>query len=536
MDLSPRDRAEALLLKAARAHGIPATKDDVHNALSDTAFVEWANLHLAPDNLLTGDELALYTALDKNGQVDRLAELHDLGEVQAVNEDDIRAAIEELNRSTETITKQTETLRQQQDALARLVKKRDEAEHQRRDLEEERLNKTKHALKKLVFEVDGEAQSLEYRVADLEQIAKDSRSNMKRTVDSVFQSDDKLLSSLQKLGWELDQQDPEEEKTIEKLRETCMRLIKTTVETLRIRLDRIYLEAIIAAERSGDVKSATQDDVKALEEELESLYSEILPVAQMSAEQQHLEPALKSTDAQSGQSLHRSAVAVSYVNECLDHLVDKITLLTDRVETLKSHNAAAASIIATAKAESSASLSPEKKKSLRAAMPASPIRNPSPIRMRANTDGNRRGANSKNRRRSSGILDEPAIEALLRDLALSLPDAEEASIQDQVSALDKAFGVRSSKTTDVVRGAQESFETSVTSRLDDARLAIQLLRDSVLAESPFGEVKMVDPEFEETVVALARDVEGVREKLDGVVAKKALAKSVKKDEFVQRWS
>lgn len=94
-----------------------------------------------------------YTALDKSGQVDRLAELHDLGEVQAVNEDDIRAAIEELNRSTGEINKQTETLKQQQDALARLVKKRDEAEQARRDLEEDRLNKTKHALKKLVFEV-----------------------------------------------------------------------------------------------------------------------------------------------------------------------------------------------------------------------------------------------------------------------------------------------------------------------------------------------------------------------------------------------
>ncbi|RBR08889.1 uncharacterized protein FIESC28_10069 [Fusarium coffeatum] len=534
MDFNPRDRAEALLLKAARAHGIPATKQDVHNALSDTAFLEWANLHLATDHLLTGDELALYTALDKSGQVDRLAELHDLGEVQAVNEDDIRAAIEELNRSTGEINKQTETLKQQQDALARLVKKRDEAEQARRDLEEERLNKTKHALKKLVFEVDGEAQSLEYRVADLEQIAKQSRDNVKKTVDGVFQSDDKLLSSLQKLGWELDQQDPEEEKSIEKLRETCMRLIKTTVETLRTRLDRIYLEAILAAERSGDVKDATQDDVKALEEELESLYSEILPVAQMSTEQEYLEPALKSTDAQSGQSLHRSAVAVTYVNECLDHLVDKITLLTDRVETLKSHNAAASSIIATAKAESSASLSPEKKKSLRAAMPASPIRNPSPIRMRANTDVNRR--NNKNRRRSSGILDEPAIEALLRDLTLSLPDSEDASIQDQVSALNKAFKDRSGKTMDVTRGAQESFEASVTARLDDARLAIQLLRDSVLAESPFGEVLMVDPEFEGSVVQLGRDVEGVKERLDGVVEKKALAKSVKKDEFVQRWA
>ena len=70
-----------------------------------------------------------------------------------MNEDDIRAAIEELNRSTGEINKQTETLRQQQDALARLVKKRDEAEQARRDLEEDRLNKTKHALKKLVFEV-----------------------------------------------------------------------------------------------------------------------------------------------------------------------------------------------------------------------------------------------------------------------------------------------------------------------------------------------------------------------------------------------
>lgn len=91
------------------------------------------------------------------------------------------------------------------------------------------------------------------------------------------------------------------------------RLIKNTVETLRTRLDRVYLEAILNAERSGESKSATEDDVKALEEELESLYSEILPVAQMSAEQQHLEPLLKSTNSSSGQSLNRSASAIAYV-------------------------------------------------------------------------------------------------------------------------------------------------------------------------------------------------------------------------------
>lgn len=65
--------------------------------------------------------------------------------------------------------------------------------------------------------------SLGYRVADLEQQTKDVRTILNETVDSVFHSDDKLLSSLQKLGWELDQRDPEEQKTVEKLREILMR-------------------------------------------------------------------------------------------------------------------------------------------------------------------------------------------------------------------------------------------------------------------------------------------------------------------------
>lgn len=85
----------------------------------------------------------------------------------------------------------------------------------------------------------------------------------------------------------------------------------------------MYLEALVDAERSGQVKPATEAEVKALQEEVESLYSEILPVAQMSVEQQHLEPAMKSISARSGQSLSHSAAAVTYVSDsdakCLHH-------------------------------------------------------------------------------------------------------------------------------------------------------------------------------------------------------------------------
>lgn len=73
--------------------------------------------------------------LDKRGRVDQLADSHDLAKVQAVTEDDLRLAVEQLKRSTENINKQTETLRQQQDALSRLVKKQAEDTARREELE-----------------------------------------------------------------------------------------------------------------------------------------------------------------------------------------------------------------------------------------------------------------------------------------------------------------------------------------------------------------------------------------------------------------
>lgn len=82
---------------------------------------------------------------------------------------------------------------------------------------------------------------------------------------------------------------------------------------LRTKLDKVYLESLIQTERSGQLLHASDDDVQALQEEVESLYSEILPVAQMSVEQQYLESALKSISSRSGQSLGRSAAAVAYV-------------------------------------------------------------------------------------------------------------------------------------------------------------------------------------------------------------------------------
>ena len=88
-------------------------------------------------------------------------------------------------------------------------------------------------------------------------------------------------------------------------------MIKHTVEGIRTRLDRVYLEGLAGSKASND--HAEEEEANDLQEELESLYTEILPVAQMSAEQQFLEPALRAIAASDGQGQERTVKAIKYV-------------------------------------------------------------------------------------------------------------------------------------------------------------------------------------------------------------------------------
>lgn len=87
---------------------------------------------------------------------------------------------------------------------------------------------------------------------------------------------------------------------------------------MRCKLDRTYLEALSNASRSqDDASSASREDVKALQEELDSLYAEILPVVQMSVENQYMRPAMRKITAKTTQALDHASIAVDYVGSCL---------------------------------------------------------------------------------------------------------------------------------------------------------------------------------------------------------------------------
>jgi hypothetical protein len=138
-----------------------------------------------------------------------------------------------------------------------------------------------------------------------------------------------------------------------------------------------------------------------------------------------------------------------------------------------------------------------------------------------------------------GIDDEPPLEELLRSLAISLPQDEEVSadLQAQIKELASTLAGRRAKVQDVARNAQETFEHVAMKQLADGKLAIQLVHDSILAESQFGGVRLVDPEIEGSIDVLSQELGTVDEKLRGVDASVARlrGRNAKRDELVSRW-
>jgi hypothetical protein len=86
--------------------------------------------------------------------------------------------------------------------------------------------------------------SLGFRISDIEQHADETGATLNQTVNDILGSDDKMLSGLQKLGWELDHQDPDEARTVDKLREVCMRLVTvlrmTWYDTKSVQINKEY--------------------------------------------------------------------------------------------------------------------------------------------------------------------------------------------------------------------------------------------------------------------------------------------------------
>ncbi|KAL1839406.1 hypothetical protein VTJ49DRAFT_1537 [Mycothermus thermophilus] len=485
----------------------------------------WAKQHITPDTLLTVDELKQYALLEESGLAERFA-ASDLTATCPLSSDEVRDAIAELNRSTQAITKHTETLHQQAEALGRLADANRRSREERAALEAGQARGSQSERDGLTSYTAELLHSLNSRILDLDQQTQGAGATIPKTVDTLLRADDKLLTSLQKLAWELETEDAEEKQDVAMLRETCARLIKFTVEGVRTRLDRIFLEALETAARQGAGR-VPPDEVTSLQGELESLYAEILPVTQMSAEQQFLEPALKSIADKNAQRQARSAQATNYIHDCLDYLIDRARDLAARLEAFRAYQVAAMAVLGVAKGEletqrrTEETAARQKNAAQQAAL--------SPVKPRSKQL-------PKSLSRAAGLGEESPLDEILRTLAISLSqDDGNADKQSTIRELAATLLTRRAKLDDVAQNVQETFERTAIRQIADGKLAIQMVRDSILAESPFGEVRLLDSEIEGSIAVLSQELASVDEKLKRVDADMAMlrGRNAKRDELVK---
>jgi hypothetical protein len=126
-------------------------------------------------------------------------------------------------------------------------------------------------------------------------------------------------------------------------------------------------------------------------------------------------------------------------------------------------------------------------------------------------------------------------------LALSLPvdgdTVQSSSSNPQVTTLATALADRTAKVAEVASNVQESFEASATAQIKDSSLAFRTLRGSLLAESPFGKVRLVDPEIEGSIQVLDQELENVGRQLEQMDSEVTLIRGRrgKQDELIGRW-
>lgn len=108
--------------------------------------------------------------------------------------------------------------------------------------------------------------------------------------------------------------DGDDQHQVNRSRTLCEELSTYLVDEIRCRLDRIYLESRQSPTESSRTCSENEVELESsLKAELDSLYSEITAVAQMSASQEFEKPLIEATTKKKVQN-------DAYVGSVLDHV------------------------------------------------------------------------------------------------------------------------------------------------------------------------------------------------------------------------
>ncbi|PTU18641.1 hypothetical protein P175DRAFT_0443309 [Aspergillus ochraceoroseus IBT 24754] len=328
---SAQDPAQ-VLMTALKERNIPAKRDEITAAFytdpNNAKNAEWVKEHLDSNTLLSYEELSLYSKLESSGALARILPRADLDATRPFLDEDIQKAIDSLNASTAEIQRQTDILTSQYDILNRRLK-RDEERESRQNREAERLRRKHEAERQNTAAASSDlAHELEINLKnECEKSTMDGKGILS-TLTTRLKDNDKILADMERLAAGVKSSD-NDASIVKRTSELSATLAQYVAEEIYYRLDRLYLEkALDSRQATSDALTDQENDaISGLEVELESLYPEIDVLAEMSTQQQFVEPILRELQNHHGQLRIAS-------HQKLDYILEAVTDMTASTESL----------------------------------------------------------------------------------------------------------------------------------------------------------------------------------------------------------
>ncbi|GKZ22813.1 hypothetical protein AbraCBS73388_008989 [Aspergillus brasiliensis] len=495
-------------------------RDQVQSALVDrtggTEIAKWLTEHLSTDTLLSQEELILYSKLEESGALQSLLADPNFKATRPLVDDDLRRAIDTLDASTAAIQRQTNTLASQYESLNKLITSDDELGlRQNRDIA--RLRQKHTAGRQNIAAASSDlAHALE---SELRGVSEQATADAKRILSSLtarFKEDDRLIANLERLasGIETSEQD---ENSAKLASERCTALAQCVAGEIKCRLDRLYLESI----QAGLMKTRTEptpenEPLAALEEELESLYTEIEILAELSTKQQFADPII-------GELSNHHEELQNATHETLDYILDVVTEMTSStnglVKCLQDRESFCGTLEAIAAAHRSeigdiflGSSNPRRETLRRSSV------QPIALSISAQKD-------------NAGLHDPQSMAKVLRRVGLSLDSVLHA---DEAGGCAETLKEKRHQLTESLHDHGIAADSPLIAELLSTDQAIRLLSTSLHADSEF-EASLTNLDHQKTLSNLEDDLKRVQKGLEGLDMSVVHRRDRGQDKFVERW-
>ena len=183
----------------------------------------------------------------------------------------------------------------------------------------------------------------------------------------------------------------------------------------------------------------------------------------------------------------------------------------------------------------------ESKKELTSLAPSTLSRPTSPAK--TNTQRRRKSSGTKSpvylrttgRRSSASEDDIEPEEHLMRNLGVSIP-TDATSEHARTGIFERALFDRLGKLEIHTTNLQNTTESSISSHLADAQSTLQLLQDSLLAESLYHKVQLLDPDVELSIDTFEDDLKALQEEMEAINLQKIQTRNVNREQLIKRWS